>query len=81
MARKKLPKLLACLDEDLCTGCEACRSVCPVDCISMLPAAAPPTRHCRVDLDHCIGCALCQQICPWNCIAMTPAHRLIAHAP
>ena len=37
MAKKKLPKVLALLDEDMCTGCEACLVVCPVDCITMLP--------------------------------------------
>ena len=37
MAKKKLPKVLALLDEDMCTGCEACMTVCPVDCISVIP--------------------------------------------
>ena len=37
MAKKKLPKVLALLDEDMCTGCEACLVVCPVDCISTVP--------------------------------------------
>ena len=37
MAKKKLPKVLALLDEDMCTGCEACLVVCPVDCISTIP--------------------------------------------
>ena len=37
MAKKKLPKVLALLDEDMCTGCEACLVVCPVDCIPLDP--------------------------------------------
>src|SRR5207245_2431190 len=37
MAKKKLPKVLALLDEDMCTGCEACMTVCPVDCIHLIP--------------------------------------------
>ena len=31
--RKKVPKTLAVINADNCTGCESCREVCPVDCI------------------------------------------------
>ena len=30
--RKKLPKELAVINADNCTGCESCLEVCPVDC-------------------------------------------------
>ena len=43
MAKKKLPKVLALLDEDMCTGCEACLVVCPVDCIALVPATGTRT--------------------------------------
>ena len=72
MAKKKLPKVLALLDEDMCTGCEACMTVCPVDCIHIIPGP----RHevvfqvCTIDLPRCIGCTLCHQVCPWDCIYM-----------
>ena len=36
--RKKLPKELAVINADNCTGCESCREVCPVDCIPKDPA-------------------------------------------
>ena len=32
-ARKKVPKTLAVINADNCTGCESCLEVCPVDCI------------------------------------------------
>ena len=79
MAKKKLPKVLALLDEDMCTGCEACMTVCPVDCISSIPGP----RHelafqvCTIDLPRCIGCTLCHQVCPWDCITMIPTDQFL----
>ena len=79
MAKKKLPKVLALLDEDMCTGCEACMTVCPVDCISTIPGP----RHeqsfqvCTIDLPRCIGCTLCHQVCPWDCITMIPTDQFL----
>ncbi len=34
--RKKLPKELAVINADNCTGCESCLEVCPVDCINLM---------------------------------------------
>src|SRR6266571_4224178 len=34
--RKKVPKELAVINADNCTGCESCLEVCPVDCINLL---------------------------------------------
>ena len=39
-SRKKLPKELAVIRADGCTGCEACVSFCPVDCIEHTPRDA-----------------------------------------
>ena len=79
MAKKKLPKVLALLDEDMCTGCEACMHVCPVDCIGIIPG--PPTAKsfqvCTIDLPRCIGCTLCHQVCPWDCITMLPTDQFL----
>ena len=33
--RKKVPKELAIINADNCTGCESCLEVCPVDCIEL----------------------------------------------
>ena len=70
---------LALLDEDMCTGCEACMTVCPVDCIHLIPGP----RHevvfqvCTIDLPRCIGCTLCHQVCPWDCITMIPTDQFL----
>lgn len=78
--KKKLPKQLAILDEDLCTGCDACVTVCPVDCIDKI---ADPTHPgyamgiCTIDLQVCIGCKLCAQVCPWDVITMIPSEQVV----
>ena len=78
---KKLPKQLAILDEDLCTGCDACVTVCPVDCIDKVHDPTHPGYAmgvCTIDLKRCIGCKLCAQVCPWNVITMVPTEQAIA---
>ncbi len=79
MAKKKLPKVLALLDEDMCTGCEARLVVCPVDCISTIPGPRVEQVHqvCTIDLPRCIGCTLCHQVCPWDCITMIPTDQFL----
>jgi electron transport complex protein RnfB len=79
MAKKKLPKQLAILDEDLCTGCEACVSVCPVDFIVKVSDPKNPGYAmgiCTIDLAVCIGCKLCAQVCPWDVITMVPSEEV-----
>lgn len=78
MAKKKLKALL---DEDLCTGCEICVSVCPVDCIDKKPGPEfnDVLAVCHIDLPRCIGCKLCAQVCPWDCIEMLEAEQMEVH--
>jgi len=77
-ARKKLPKELAVVFADNCTGCEACIEVCPVDCIYKIPGEdLPPLQSfVEIDLERCIGCRLCERWCPWDAIEMVPTAKV-----
>lgn len=77
-ARKKLPRELAVVNADNCTGCEACIEVCPVDCIYKVPGEDLPSVQYFVDIDleRCIGCVLCAKWCPWDAIDMVPTEQI-----
>jgi len=79
--RKKLPKELAVVRADNCTGCEACIEVCPVDCIYKVPGEDQPHLQSFVDIDleRCIGCSLCERWCPWDAIDMVDAVTIAEH--
>jgi electron transport complex protein RnfB len=86
-SRKKLPKELAIINADNCTGCGACLEVCPVDCIIKIQQndnLGNLQSWCEIDLDKCVGCEVCVRIpqkksnpydlkvCPWDAIEMVP---------
>lgn len=77
--RKKLPKELAVVNADNCTGCEACIEVCPVDCIYKVPGEDLPglLYFVDIDLERCIGCKLCERWCPWDAIDMVPTNQIV----
>lgn len=88
MKNKKIPKELAVINADNCTGCEACIEVCPVDCIIKIQDKGPQS-WCEIDIDKCVGCQLCVRIpgkksnpyelkvCPWDAIEMIPAEQIV----
>ncbi len=81
--RKKAPPKLAVINQNGCTGCEACIVFCPVDCIEIVPGAqhTQVKQVVEVDLARCIGCSLCAKYCPWDTIDMISHDEAIRVAP
>ena len=81
--RPRPPKQTAVVEQIGCTGCEACISFCPVDCIEIVPGPVYPDLHklVEIDLERCIGCQLCARYCPWETIDMWPYDEGVAVAP
>ena len=50
-------------ETELCTGCGACASICPVRCIDMKPDDEGFLRP-SIDVANCTGCNHCEEICP-----------------
>ena len=89
--RKKLPKELAVINADNCTGCESCLEVCPVDCIVKVQQYDQfhnLQSWCEIDIERCVGCEVCVHIpgkksnpydlkvCPWDAIEMVPTEEV-----
>jgi ferredoxin len=80
--RKKETRYLAVINKDSCTSCNACATMCPVDCIYEVVSDIPSQSYHQIDTSRCIGCQLCYriptqstehytlEICPWNAIDM-----------
>lgn len=51
------------VSKDICTGCGACASICPVDAIEMKPNY-DGFYNPVVDYDKCINCGKCSATCP-----------------
>lgn len=52
-------------DKNLCCACGACASVCPKNCISMVPDSEG-FLYPKVDISSCIDCKLCESVCMYR---------------
>jgi electron transport complex protein RnfB len=85
--KKKTPKIIAVVNPDNCTGCEACVPFCPVDCIEHVPRDPSDNvgvviQPVQVRFDECIGCKICVNVCErmaWDAIEMYPAEDVAAY--
>jgi formate hydrogenlyase subunit 6/NADH:ubiquinone oxidoreductase subunit I len=80
--RKKETRYIAVINKNSCTSCNACATMCPVDCIFEVVSPIPSQSYHQIDTSRCIGCQLCYriptlstehytlEICPWNAIDM-----------
>jgi len=68
----ELEPLKAVVDEDLCSGCRLCESVCPFVAIEMKTETAEGAERLRAEVIEamCQGCGLCVSTCPTNAIKM-----------
>ncbi len=51
------------LDKSQCCGCEACRNICPRQCI-LMKDDKEGFLYPEVNLTDCIDCGLCEKVCP-----------------
>lgn len=57
--------MISICDMKMCTGCEACASVCPVQCIEM-KVNEDGFYYPFINHDKCIECKKCIRTCPNN---------------
>jgi heterodisulfide reductase subunit A len=56
------------IDEELCSGCQICKNLCPYSAISYIEEE----KHCRINEAICKGCGVCAAACPSG--AVTSKH-------
>jgi len=54
--------LISCVDEDLCSGCSTCISICPYTAIELVKE--DEKSHAKVNEALCMGCGACVVSCP-----------------
>ncbi len=63
--KKKLRLLLHAINDDRCTGCDACVTVCPTDVLELKNNKSRVQRF-----DDCIQCEQCANVCPTRALVM-----------
>jgi electron transport complex protein RnfB len=58
----------ACLDEDLCTGCEICLEWCPFEAITMVNGSKK--EKASIDTEKCMGCGICVLKCDFQALSL-----------
>ena len=65
-------------DKNACTGCSACKAICPQNAISMVADAEGFLRP-SIDDARCVKCGLCTNVCP-VLTKMEPRQPLVVYA-
>ena len=63
------------VDENSCTGCGKCVSVCPVEAMTLVSANDPKKSNqkmARVLEDLCLGCGVCTRVCAQSSLTLIP---------
>jgi len=50
------------VDEEKCTGCNACLAKCPVNAIST------ENEKAKINMEECIHCGTCHRVCPQEAV-------------
>jgi heterodisulfide reductase subunit A len=68
----ELEPLKAILDEDLCSGCSVCESVCPYSAVEMKTEKIGRQKRVKAEIIEamCQGCGACCSACPTGAIAI-----------
>ncbi len=64
------------IDEDLCTGCETCRDLCPTDAITI-----NTDQQAERSEEACLGCGICARSCPEAAISLREGLRKVFILP
>ena len=75
---KKRPKPV--VDPELCSGCEACVTICPFSCLEVNGSIMPFETKGKaelVKLAKCVSCRECERICAKSAITLEEVQREI----
>ena len=62
--------------KEQCCGCNACRLICPVKAISMIPDNEGFT-YPHINQDICVNCGRCKKVCPIINISTRKSHNIL----